>query len=213
MRPSRNDASNGRHATQPAHDRVAVPEEEKQGEQHDDEVRRSPPRMFRRQDAGAFGNDAGDARRPCLKMSSRFGMSLPNRCRCSQPHARCARSKPFELPAARSTDPSVCVASWMNATASSTHGTTMISVTAAVLIDAASRAAEAALEAFVLRMEKRRENGRPRQRGSERARTTDREDNRGGGRIRRRAAWCFAHARVDPASATNLTPTLPRFQG
>ena len=65
-------------------------------------------------------------------------MSRPNRWRCSQLHPRCTRSSPRDPPAARSIEPSVCVASSMNAMTMSTNGTTMMSVTAPVLMDAAS---------------------------------------------------------------------------
>ena len=94
--------------------------------------------MLRARMPGAFGDDPGDARRAHLAArTSRLGMSRPNRWRCSQLHARCTRSSPCEPPAARSIEPSVCLASSMNAITISTNGTTMMSATAAVLIDAA----------------------------------------------------------------------------
>ena len=138
-------------------------------------------------------------------------MSRPNRWRCTQLHARCTRSSPRELPAARSIEPSVCLASWMNAITMSTNGTTMISATAAVLIEAAAGLAEAALRAACAASGKTRRRWPPTPAASGTARTADRAGSRGGGCIHRTAAWCFAAARVDPASATNLTPTPRRL--
>ena len=105
---------------------------------------------------------------PIFSTTSRFGMSRPNRWRCSQLHARCTRSSPREPPAARSIEPSVCLASSMNAMTMSTNGTTMMSATAAGADRRGGRFAEAAFEPLVPRMKKRGEDGRPRQRPQER---------------------------------------------